>query len=132
MKNDSATDRHTVIFDGACGICRLLKRFAEKRDRGGKIVFMPYQSAALDRINPRLSESTVRRSVVLIDSQGRIFMENRAVSRILGYLSGPWPVLGRIFDLPLISIMIKYAYRLIAARRGFFSRRCGSMVGCDR
>jgi predicted DCC family thiol-disulfide oxidoreductase YuxK len=93
------TGRTVLLYDGHCGLCNRLVRFCAKRDRRGRMRYVPLQSEVglqlLDRY--RVTPESLGSAAILLDAltpQERFFHHSDAVAWALRQLSPPWSWLG--------------------------------------
>jgi predicted DCC family thiol-disulfide oxidoreductase YuxK len=103
-----------VIFDSDCGICLWICRLLKRLDPWQRLTFIGNDDlpALPSGVDPKLCET----SVVVVDAQGRVFSEERAVRRLLvalpfGLLPACW------LYVPGLSLVGRAAYRHIAQNR---------------
>ena len=113
-----------MIFDGECGFCtasvdvirRWIRPYAD---------IEPWQRTDISRFG--LTEEDCTTAVQFIDASGELTSGSRAVMAMLRTAPMPWPVVGRIGDLPGIAWVADRSYRWIAANR---HRLPGSTPAC--
>lgn len=109
-----------VFYDGDCGFCAALVRFARARDPRGRLRFVPLQTReARDRLAAFGLDAGRLDSVVLLQD-GRVFLRSTAALRLCRHLSTPWPLLAALLCLP--RSWRDRAYDFVARHR----RRLGS------
>jgi len=107
-----------VLFDGECGMCNGAVRWLLRRDRAGRIVFAPQESAA--GAPWREQSGVTADSIVVIAHRSQpgqqVLAQSDAVLAILRVLPAPWPALAdlaRIVPRPWRNLV----YRLVARWR---------------
>lgn len=88
--------RDVVFYDGGCGLCRGLVRFAAARDARGALLFAPlggetFRAALAPEARARLPDS-----LVVLRGDGRVLEKAAAVSHVLARLGGAWSLLGAL------------------------------------
>jgi predicted DCC family thiol-disulfide oxidoreductase YuxK len=108
-------DGPTLIYDGACGMCRDAVRLLRRWDRDGTLRYVPFQDeAAVNRFGIPLPALAAAMHLVLPD--GRVFAGADAAPEILRLLPGKrW--LAGFYRLPGVRPVARRAYSWIAARR---------------
>ncbi len=104
----------TVVFDADCGICLFTCRLLKRLDPWQRLTFVANDDAARlpSGVDPQLCQS----SVVVVDAQGRIFIEERAVARVLRAL--PLGIVLAVWIyVPGLSFLARAGYRKLAANR---------------
>ncbi|MDT0305999.1 DUF393 domain-containing protein [Streptomyces sp. DSM 44917] len=106
--------RPTLVYDGDCGFCTTVMRFAERRVRP-RCDAVPWQFADLDALGT--TPERAQHEVLWITPDGTVRGGADAVARAL--LSAPrgWAVLGALLALPPARWLAPPLYRLIAANR---------------
>lgn len=105
----------TVIFDGACGICRQSVDLLRRWDREQVLRYVPFQDeAAVARFGIALPALAAAMHLVLPD--GRVYAGADAAPQLLRLLPGKrwlaWP-----FAVPGVLPLARRVYAWIAARR---------------
>jgi predicted DCC family thiol-disulfide oxidoreductase YuxK len=118
--------RGVVLFDGVCGLCNRFVRFLLRRDAGGRLVFVPLESAFGREMLGRFGVATVPDGVGLVTGAltagERIYFRSDAVGEALGVVGGGWRLLGRgIVLVPKAVREIVYGF-VAANRYGAFGR----------
>lgn len=104
-----------LVFDGACGFCTGVARWAERRlPPGARAV--PWQRAPLDRLG--LSQAEAARVVWWIDPDGTRRPGHLAVAEALRAIGGGWGAVGSAIRVPPIRWLAAGVYRLVARFRG--------------
>jgi predicted DCC family thiol-disulfide oxidoreductase YuxK len=103
-----------VIFDSDCGICLWICRLLKRLDPWQALTFIGNEDPALlpSGVDTKLCST----SVVVVDAQGRVFVEERAVARVLRALP-LGIVLGGWLYVPGLSQLARAAYRWVAQHR---------------
>lgn len=108
----------TVIYDGECGVCSRSVLWAAARDAGGRLRFVPNQTADLAAIAPGLTRAEAAKSVYAARPDGTTYHGARAIFEMLRCLPGVWHVVGWIGALPPLSLLAEPVYRVFAHNRG--------------
>ena len=104
----------TVIFDADCGICLFTCRVLKRLDPWQRLTFIGNDDTA--RLPSGVDPKTCESSVVVVDAEGRIFIEERAVARVLRAL--PLGIVLAVWIyVPGLSLLARAAYRKVAANR---------------
>lgn len=104
----------TVIYDADCGICQLSCRLLARVDPFDRLRFVGDDDPA--QIPDSVDRTLLHRTVVVLDTAGRVSIEERAVYEILRALP-LGIVLAFWIRLPLLSGVARWLYRRIAANR---------------
>jgi predicted DCC family thiol-disulfide oxidoreductase YuxK len=112
---------HTVVFfDGACGVCDRLVRFAVARDGARRLLFAPLQgSSARSMLPPEVLAGDVLSTMVVLTENGELLDRSRAVAHVLRRLGGGWRVLGWAMAI-VPTAVADTAYRWVARNRHRF------------
>ena len=106
-------ENQLLIFDGDCAICstsaRLLKKITKCR-----IAIKPYQHLDLEKYE--LSSELTSKAVYYISGSKR-YVAAEAMGRVLIDSKTIWAVAGAFIQLPLVKILAKKVYYIIAANR---------------
>lgn len=110
-----ATERATLIYDGACGLCRDAVALVRRWDRSAVLDYVAFQdSARVARFGITLPALVAAMHLVLPD--GRVFTGADAAPEILRRLPGKrW--LAKPFQVPGVRPVARRVYRWIATRR---------------
>lgn len=106
--------RRLVVFDGECGFCSSVVRFAT-RWRLVEAEFVPWQLADLATLG--LTERACVEAVQYCRMDGQITTGGRAVTAALRDGRWPWSWAGRLAELPGLRRVVDHAYLLVSANR---------------
>ena len=112
-------DTPTLVFDGDCGICRYWVAYWQSLTRG-RIVFRPYQEAAPDF--PAIPTEAFRRSIQLIETDGRVYAGAAATFRVLRRVPGRAAWSWCYTRLPGFALIAEGMYAWLARHRGVLNR----------
>ncbi|MGD2039770.1 MAG: DUF393 domain-containing protein [Anaerolineae bacterium] len=118
-------DPALVLFDGACGVCSAAVEWAQSRDTGDELDFVPFQTADLDRVAPGLTLEQASQSLHFVRQDGQRFKGARATFETLRRLPGFWGFAGAILSFAPLSLLAEPFYRSFARHRGAISHRLG-------
>jgi len=111
----------TVVFDADCGICLWTCRLLKRLDPWQRLSFVGNDDTA--RLPAGLDAKLCETSVVVVDAEGRFFLEEKAVRRLLRALPCGI-VLAWWLYVPGLSLLGRSLYRAVASNRiaisGFF------------
>jgi predicted DCC family thiol-disulfide oxidoreductase YuxK len=80
----------SLFYDGVCGFCHRVVRFALAEDTRGGFRFAPLQGERFKAtVSPRL-DSGLSDTIVVVDEQGRLLLKSDAVIHLLDRLGGLW------------------------------------------
>lgn len=126
-----ASGNRLVIFDADCGICQALASWLERVDRRGALELMG--NDLTERFPRGVDRALTEKTLVVVDADGRIFQEERAVFEV-GRALG-WGLLGVFWlRVPGLSFIGRGLYRAVARRRHrlsalFGMQACGASSG---
>lgn len=101
-----------IYFDGVCNLCTGIVQFIIKRDPEHYFRFASLQGEAGTLL--RAQHSDIGDSLIL-QEDGRIYIESTAALRIARRLKGAWPLCYGLIIIP--PFIRNFFYRLIAANR---------------
>jgi predicted DCC family thiol-disulfide oxidoreductase YuxK len=112
-------DRHLVLWDGECGLCRRGIAFFERRDEGRRMRFVAYQDAPSPPMTEELAEAC-RRSVHVVCDDGTVLHAGRASLFILAQIG--WWRTARVLATPPLVWLVELSYAVVSRNRHIFSR----------
>jgi predicted DCC family thiol-disulfide oxidoreductase YuxK len=108
--------RHTIFYDGVCGLCNRLNRFVLKRDRRDLFRFAALQSAyAKKTLAAHGKDPDDLDTMIVVSAAGELFVKARAALFVLRELGGGWRLLALLRFLP--RFLLDWAYDRIARNR---------------
>lgn len=114
-----------IVYDDDCGFCRAVMAWLRRRDREGRLVALPCQSADLEARAPGVTREACEQAVQVVTPAGERLAGARAVFAALARLPGFWGLAGRAL-FPLAPLF-EPAYRLVARYR----HRISAWLGLD-
>ncbi len=84
------TAKEMIFYDGRCGLCHWLVRFAVKRDRAEVFHFAPLDGERFHAAVPASRRTGLPDSIIVRDAEGALLVRSEAVIHILIRLGGPW------------------------------------------
>lgn len=106
-----------LVFDGDCGFCTSVARWAEKHFRRGERT-APWQLVGEEGLaSLGLSVEDVKRAAWWVDASGTRERAHRAVGRALGASSGWWRLFGWLSLTPPTSLLASAVYALVVRYR---------------
>lgn len=106
-------ENQLLIFDGDCAICSTSARLLKKITKG-RISIKPYQHLELEQYG--LTSELTSKAVYYISGEKR-YIAAEAMGQVLIDSKTIWAVAGAFIKLPLVKILAKKVYYLIAANR---------------
>lgn len=113
--------RLTVVYDGACGVCRRSVELLRDWDRHDRLELVAFQAEGVMERFPQIDEIAFREAVQAIAPDGRHWSGADAVEKALEQT----PKGGRIawlFTLPLARPVARRFYRWFARNRSKLGR----------
>jgi len=127
MSPESVSVPHDLLFyDGGCGLCHHLVRFAIRRDpEGSRFRYAPLGGATFQEVLPAADRSALPDSVVLRTADGRTLIRSDAVLHLGERLGGVWRLLARTLGL-LPRWLLDFGYdRVAGVRKRLFAPPAG-------
>jgi predicted DCC family thiol-disulfide oxidoreductase YuxK len=116
-----------VIFDGTCGVCSWIVRALARRDRAGRLRFVP-SAAAGELVGGQISRELLEETMVAIDpATGRHWGRSAAVGQIARCLPFGRPF-AWLIGLPGVRWLADVLYDAFARRRSRISGWLGLAV----
>lgn len=113
------SERHWLLFDGDCGMCRRSAAWVRRRDRLRRFEIVPYQSAPSPPMTPTLA-AACEKEVHVVRSDGTILRAGRACLFVLEQTGGGRWI--RPLSAPALLWLVELGYRIVARNRPLFSR----------
>lgn len=114
-------DRHTVVYDGECGVCRRSVELLRRWDTDDRLRLLPFQGpGVMDRF-PEITEREFREAVQVIAPDGRHWSGADAMEKALDQ-TPKGRRLARLFKLPLARPIARRVYRWFARHRSKLAR----------
>ena len=112
------TERHVVLWDGECGMCRRFADWLVEHDEAMALEPVPYQQWDDPRMTPELQEACAR-AMHVVRADGTMIVGMDAVIFCYEQLGWRWLRVGTWipFRWPLAL-----AYKVVAANRRIFSK----------
>jgi predicted DCC family thiol-disulfide oxidoreductase YuxK len=104
----------TFVYDGDCAFCTSCARFIERRVPTTARV-MPWQFADLDALG--LTVEQCEEAVQWVGTDRAVAAGPDAIALLLRNSGRPWPVLGRLMQVPPVRALAWPAYRWVARNR---------------
>jgi len=117
----------TLLYDGACPLCRAGAAWAIRLSRAGRIRCVPFDAARDDPALAGLVGDTTPDGFILRTPDGAVLRGAVALPELLR-ATGTLSPLAPLLRLPPFSWILPPAYRWLAANRQRVSRR---LFGCD-
>lgn len=111
-------EKHWILWDGDCGLCKRAAAWFGRHDRAGQFVVMPFQEAPSPPMTPELM-AACERAVHVVRSDGSILRAGRATLFILERTGWGW--FAKMFAVPPIIWLVEGLYAIVARNRPFFA-----------
>jgi predicted DCC family thiol-disulfide oxidoreductase YuxK len=113
---------HWLFYDGNCGLCHGVVRWALIRDRGAAFLFAPLRGESFNNRVPPERRANLPDSIVLQTPEGALLLKSDAVRVMLLQLGGSWRTLGVLLGF-IPRALSDRVYDLIAkVRHRFFEK----------
>lgn len=106
----------TVLFDGACGLCRASVARLRRMDRGGRIELLDLHDPSAAVRFPQVNREEAMRLMQAVDAQGRVFSGVDAWARVGLVLPG-WKLVAWLLLVPGIHFIARQVYAWVARNR---------------
>lgn len=106
----------TVLFDGACGLCRASVARLRRVDRGGRIALLDLHDPDAAARFPQVNREEAMRLMQAVDSRGRVFSGADAWARIGLALPG-WKLVAWLLLVPGVHFAARLIYAWVARNR---------------
>jgi len=117
---------YTVLYDGACPLCRASVARLRSWDRDGILTFLPFQDARVQSLFPWIPEKELEEAVHLVGPRKETWTGAEAIEKAMSLLPGWRRLLARLLRTPWVRPLALRAYRWVARRR----RRAGCGEHC--
>jgi predicted DCC family thiol-disulfide oxidoreductase YuxK len=104
----------TLLFDGRCGFCTWTVEWLRPRLRS-PLRMVPFQAVVPESYG--LTPAEVERSVWWVEPDGTRVRGAEAIARALTACGGPWVLVARLIEAPVLRWISALLYRLIGAVR---------------
>ena len=111
----------TVLYDGACNLCRSSVERVRRMDRHGFIELVDLRDANVPARFPQVDIDEAMRLMQAVDPRGRVYSGADAWARI-GLALPPWKLIAWLLLLPGIHFVAQRFYGWIARNRYRWNR----------
>src|SRR5215469_2337436 len=111
----------TVLYDGACSLCRASVARVRRFDARGRIAFLDVRDSSVKGRFPQVDPEVALRSMQAVDSNGRVSSGADAWARMALLLPG-WKLLAWILLLPGFHWIAAKIYGWVARNRYRWNR----------
>ena len=111
----------TVLYDGACNLCRASVARVRGMDSRGRIELLDLHDASVSARFPQVNQEEAMRLMQAVDPRGRIYSGADAWARIGLALPG-WKLLAWLLLVPGIHFLARHLYAWIARNRYRWNR----------
>jgi len=108
--------KETIFYDGSCGLCHRVVRFALSEDKAQRFNFSTIGGEYFNSVFDRSIQDALPDSFILLNDRGDYSVEGEAVIELMLKLGGFWAVAGKLLNWLPINITNKL-YRFIGTRR---------------
>jgi predicted DCC family thiol-disulfide oxidoreductase YuxK len=128
-KEKTSSASLTVLFDGACPLCRASAERVRRSDSAGRIELVDLHDPAVAARFPDLNAAEAMRLMQAVDARGRIYSGVDAWARIGLRLPG-WKWLAWLLLLPGIRQVAAAVYGWVARNRSRWNREACADGSC--
>ena len=114
MTQGTPVPRPALVYDGDCGFCTRSAALA-RRVLPADCAVVPWQGADLAAVGTTAERA--RREALWVPRTGEVVGGARAVAAALREAGSGWALLGRLLQLPPLSLLADAVYRVVAANR---------------
>jgi len=119
----------TVLYDGACGLCRASVARVRRIDRGGRIELLDLHQPSVAARFPQVNREEAMRLMQAVDSGGKVYSSVDAWAHIGLTLPG-WKLLSWLLLVPGIRFAAGQIYSWIARNRYRWNRELCADGSC--
>jgi len=119
----------TILYDGACSLCRASAARARRFDTRGSVEFLDLREPSVQTRFPQIDRDIALRWMQAVDSRGRVCSGAEAWARI-GMLLPGWNLLAWILLLPGVRWIAERIYQCIASNRYRWNREACADGSC--
>jgi predicted DCC family thiol-disulfide oxidoreductase YuxK len=113
------SERHLVLWDGDCDLCRRIVAWCQERDSANALEFVPYQEATSPPMTPDLAIAC-ERSVHVVQTDKRVLHAGRACLFVADQIG--WKRTSKILSRAPLVWLMELAYLAVARNRTLFGR----------
>jgi len=119
----------TVLYDGACSLCRSSAARVRRFDRRSLVEFLDANDPEAQRRFPQVDRDAALRWMQAVDSRGRVYGGADAWARIAMLLPG-WKLLAWVLLVPGIRSAAQSIYAWVARNRYRWNRKICADGSC--
>jgi predicted DCC family thiol-disulfide oxidoreductase YuxK len=120
----------TVLYDGACSLCRASVARAQRFDAERRIEFLDVRDPVVTSRFPQVDRETALRSMQAVDGRGQVWSGAEAWARI-GMLLPGWNLLAWVLLLPGLRQVGSKIYDWVARNRYRWNREACADGSCS-
>lgn len=110
-----------VIYDDSCPVCSTAIEKIHRKNKNGFFYYIPSSKNLPEEMSHLIQPGMLQKTVIVI-SEGKLYTELDALSKILKEIGGIHAFFGTLINIPLIKSISKWGYRKISANRHHVSR----------
>ena len=119
----------TVLYDGACGLCRSSVARVRRIDRGSRIELLDLHEPSAASRFPQVNQEEAMRLMQAVDPRGKVYSGVDAWARI-GLILPGWKLLAWLLLVPGIHFAAGQTYSWVARNRYRWNRELCSDGSC--
>jgi predicted DCC family thiol-disulfide oxidoreductase YuxK len=111
----------TILYDGACNLCRASVAKLRRLDPQGRVETLDLHNPDVPKRFPQVNADEAMRLMQAVDSQGRVYSGSDAWARVLLALPG-WKLIAWLLLVPGIRFVAQRIYAWVARNRYRWNR----------
>jgi len=119
----------TVLYDGACGLCRASVARVRRMDPRERIELVDLHDASVASRFPQINFDEAMRWMQAIDRNGRVYFGVDAWARIGLALPG-WKLFAWVLLVPGVHLLARHFYAWVARNRYLWNRKACADGSC--
>lgn len=119
----------SVLYDGACGLCRASVARVRRIDRGGRIELLDLHEPSVAARFPQVNREEAMRLMQAVDSSGKVYSGVDAWARI-GLAVPGWKLIAWLLLVPGIHLAAGEIYAWVARNRYRWNRELCADGSC--
>jgi len=112
----SSIIKKDIIYDDSCPVCRTAVEKIRRKNKTGSFNYIPSSHNLPEKISHLIPSDMPDKTVIVI-SEGKVYTESEALSKILKELGGIYSVFGFFINFPIIKTVSNWLYRRISVNR---------------
>lgn len=110
-------ERPVIIYDDSCGFCRDCVRWVKRLAPKKRFDYLKAADPNTQALFPELDQGELLSALHVVDPDGTVAVADEAVRQVLKRIPR-FRFLALVWRLPLLPLLLKRSYYVVAARRG--------------